>query len=249
MKLSDHGDPVWDCTFHYSIRPRVYTKNAIDIPTIKLVRNADGYIEGFDISVNNTSIPSAEKERDKLGDCLERILTIKSGMTIDAWSRGYKCKDKVTSAWHIESASTQRYSRHGWIDLLDLSNQTIQNLLNSGISPNLENLSHAVSHLYEGRLRDSINRAFWIIEKDTSTKDYWKFNCIRNILTHKKLKPHVTTDFTKYFGPNVYDAFDFIQYDPNNDVIILNFESKKTRITLINVATDLINECKRVLNL
>jgi hypothetical protein len=249
LKLSDHGDPVWDCTFHYSVRPRVYTKNAVDTPNIKLITNTEGYIEGFDILVNNTSIPSGEEERDKLGNCLEKILTIKSGMTVDAWTTGYRCKDRVTGHSHRESTLTTRWSRHGWIDVLDLNDQSIQNVLNSGTSPDLENLSHAVSHLNEGRYQDCINRAFGIIERDISVKDYWKFNCIRNILTHDDLKSHVTNDFTKYFGPNVHDAFDFKKYDPNNGIINLDFESKKTRNTLNNVATDLVNECKRILGL
>jgi hypothetical protein len=247
--LSDHDDPVWDCTFHYSIRPKVYTKNSIDVPNIKLIRNTDGYIEGFDILVNNTSITNGEKESDKLGNYLEKILIIKSGMTIDAWPRGYECKDKVTGGWHTGSASTQRWSVHGWIDVLDLNDQSIQNILNSSTSPNLENLSNAVSHLYEGRYRDCINRTFGIIENNTSIKDYWKFNCIRNVLTHEKLEQHITNAFIRYFGPNVYGAFDFEKYDPKNGIINLNFESKKTRKTLNDVATDLINESKRILSL
>src|SRR5688500_20338781 len=97
LELSNHDDPVWDCTFHYSVRPKLYTKNSIDAPNIKLIRNTDGYIEGFDILVNNTSIPNGEKERDKLGSYLEKILTIKSGMTVDAWTTEIgraSCRDR-----------------------------------------------------------------------------------------------------------------------------------------------------------
>jgi hypothetical protein len=94
-------------------------------------------------------------------------------------------------------------------------------------------LSNAVSHLYEGRHRECINRAFAIIEKDTSIKDYYKYNCIRNILTHDKLNQNVIDDFRKYLGPI-------------NKIINLDFESKKTRNTLDYVARDLINECKKI---
>lgn len=170
-------------------------------------------------------------------------------MTVDAWTTSYRCKHKVTGHSHRESTLTTRWSRHGWIDVLDLNDQSIQNILSSAISPNLENLSNAVSHLYDGRYRECINRAFGIIENNSSIKDYWKFNCIRNILTHEKLEQHVTKAFTRYFGTNVHDAFDFEKYDPKNGIINLNFESKKTRKTLNDVATDLINECKRILGL
>jgi hypothetical protein len=43
--------------------------------------------------------------------------------------------------------------------------------------------------------------------------------------------------------------FDFKKYEPKNKIISLELKSKKTRTTLNNVATDLINECKKVLGL
>jgi len=110
-------------------------------------------------------------------------------------------------------------------------------------------LGNAVFHLYEGRYRDCINRAFGIVENNTSIKGYCKFNCIRNVLIHEKLEQHVTDAFTRHFGPNLYGAFGFEKYDPKNGIINVNFESKKSRKTLNDVATDLIDECKRILSL
>jgi hypothetical protein len=251
MKLSDHADPVWDCTFCYSIRPRIYTKKATDTPNIKLIITPDGYIEGFDLLVNNTSIPNGEKERDKLADCLERILTIKSGMTLDVWPTRYRCKDKVTGHSHRQSSFIARSSRHGWIDVLNLSNKNIQNFLSMGTGQKLEYLSEAVSSFYEGRLKESIITAFQIIERERSPPitDYKKFRCIRNILVHKTLEQYIVNEFKSYFGKNANNLFDFKKYDPNNGIISLDLKSSKTKTTLNNLATDLINDCKRILGL
>src|SRR5215204_2447863 len=118
---------------------------------------------------------------------------------------------------------TIKYNIEGWIDKIDLTDPHIKGLICQNVNPNLEYLSNAVSHLNQGRRMDSITEAFKIIEGDTkSVKDYYKYKCIRNILTHKKLEPHVKRDFTRYFGPSVYGVFDFKQYDPNNNIIILN---------------------------
>jgi hypothetical protein len=249
MKLSDHNEPVWNCTYQYSVKPKIYTKNAIDSTNIRLKRNTEGYIEGFEILVNNTSVPNAEKERTKLGDCLEKILTIKSGMSINAWLSGFERKDTITGNSELGTTQRHDWDVEGGIDTLNLSDSSVQNILNSGTTPNLESLSNAVFHLPWGRYRESINRDFAIIENITSVADYWKFNCIRNVLTHEKLYQNVIDDFKKYFGPNVYAAFDFKKYDPHNGIINLDFESKKTRKTLFYVAMDLINECKRILGL
>lgn len=249
LELSDHGNPVWDCTFQYFIRPRVYTKNAFDTPNIKLVRNQEGYIEGFDILVNNTSIPDGEREQDKLSNWLKKILIVKSGMRVDAWPLGYECKDKITGGTHTVGAMPLRWSKHGWVEVLDLNNQNIQNFLNSDTNPNLENLSNAISSQYEGRFQDSIKTAFKIIEPYKSTPDYWKFNCIRNVLTHEVLEQAVITNFIHHFGPNVNNSFDFKAYDPIKRIINLDFDSEKTRNTLNKIAKDLIEKCKNILSL
>jgi hypothetical protein len=62
--MSDHFDPVWDCTSHYSIRPKIHTRDVIDVSSIKLRRNTDEYLEGFDTAKNDTDIDSAEKESE-----------------------------------------------------------------------------------------------------------------------------------------------------------------------------------------
>lgn len=170
-------------------------------------------------------------------------------MTIDAWLRCFERKDKITGNSEIGSTQRQAWDVEGGIDTLNLSDPSVQNILNSGTTANMESLSNAVSHLPWGRCWECINRAFAIIENNTSITDYWKFNCIRNVLTHEKPRKNVIEDFKKYFGPNVYAAFDFKKYDPNNRIINLDFESKKTRKTLFNVAIDLINGCKRILGL
>jgi hypothetical protein len=241
MKLSNYNDPVWDCIYHYFVRPKIPTRNAVDSP--------NGYIEGFEILLNNTSVPSAEKEKDKLSECLENILTIKSGITIDAMLTSFERKDKITGNSELEGAQRHVWNDEGGIDTLNLGAPSIQNILNSGTSPNLEDLSSSVSHLSQGHYGESINRAFSIVEKNTSIKDFWKFNCIRNVVTHRKLDKSVKDSFVYHFGPNVYDAFDFKKYDPKNGIINLDFKSKKTRKTLFDVAIDLINECKRILGL
>jgi hypothetical protein len=62
-------------------------------------------------------------------------------------------------------------------------------------------------------------------------RDYNKYRCIRNILSHREgepLCPGTKKDFINYFKP-VRDKFDFKHCDENNGIFIFDFDSPKTK--------------------
>jgi hypothetical protein len=150
---------------------------------------------------------------------------------------------------------TMRYNIESPVEIgkLDLANLNIQKMIRSDKKSNdLEDLNNAVLHLGADKVADSIKVAFRIIEGKTKLKDYAKYKCIRNILTHRKLHKPVKDDFIRYFdsgGSNAYDAFDFKKYDPDKNIIIFDIKSSKTKQTLEQVAKDLIGEVKVILGL
>jgi hypothetical protein len=113
----------------------------------------------------------------------------------------------------------------------------------------LGSIARAVSHIYQGRVTECIKEAFKIIEGKYSVKDYSKYKCIRDILSHKEpeLFQETISNFDKYFGrPN---SFDLKQFDLNKRIIIIDFESDKTKRTLNKLARELIEEGKIILKL
>jgi hypothetical protein len=62
---------------------------------------------------------------------LDKILTIKSGMTIEAQLSNFEGIHKVTGQRRIGNACRFVYGIEGEIDKLDLTASTIENLINS----------------------------------------------------------------------------------------------------------------------
>jgi hypothetical protein len=84
-----------------------------------------------------------------------------------------------------------------------------------------------------------------------SVKDYYKYKCIRDILSHREgqqLRENTMKNFTQYFDP-VRDSFDFKYIDENSRIVIFDPDSPKTKQTLEKVAGDLISEGRKVLKL
>ena len=154
---------------------------------------------------------------------------------------------------------TIKYNIEGWIDKIDLTDPHIEKLICQDVNPELDYLSNAVAHKNNGRYSESIKEAFRVIDEEKSAKnysksvkEYCKYKCIRNILSHKEgdpLRPGTMNNFIHYFGTDVYSSFDFKQYEPNKNIIILDSVSAKTQLTLELIAKDLISEVRNILKL
>lgn len=77
-------DPEWECTLHYILLEKIQSKNVINGSDIKLVKDANGLIKGFSVTVNSKNPEKAETIGKKKVTNLERILTTKSGMAVCA---------------------------------------------------------------------------------------------------------------------------------------------------------------------
>jgi hypothetical protein len=195
-------------------------------------------IKGFDVIVDNEIDAKARDTCGLRSKNLERILTVLSGMELEARLTGVQGVPNKPGLQRVEKTLTIRYDIEGGIDRIDVTDPNIVNLLNQGIDPELGYLSEAVAHKYHGRYSESIIQAFRIIDEERSVKqysksvpDYNKYRCMRNILAHREgqqLRQDTIDDFVNYFKP-VHDAFDFRHYDYNNRIVILESVSTKTQ--------------------
>lgn len=225
------------------------SKNVSSGDNITFIKDANDNIEGFSIRVRSSDRDKAEKISKKIAANLERILTIKSGMTVQVVLSHLECKEEVTGHKQVGNLLTVVYGIGGGLNELDLTNPNIQKLLNSFPNFNLSYLSRALHHFYMGHTAECIKEAFKVIEGNPTFNNYLKYKCIRNILSHteqQRFKVSTATDFDKYFG---LGSFDLKRYDPSKGEIVIDYDSDKTKRTLFALAKDLVKDARAKLNL
>lgn len=217
---------------------------------IRLVKDSESNVTGMDIKASTVDNIAPEDHCNRIARSIVQMLSVAAITRIDTHLTGYegmprtpgrlgRASKRVRIIYNIKGVPVKT-------NKLDLSDINTQSLMIFDRSNKLEQLNNAVSHLFDGRPADSITEAFKIIDGNAkSIRGYHKYACIRNILTHDKLYQHVKKDFTKYF-PHKHSAFDFKDYVPPKNIIILNLQSPKTKLTLEKVARDLIRKVKKI---
>lgn len=244
---------LWDWTFHYALSRKILSSNLSSTLDIRFVKDSENNVIGFDIKASTADDLAPEDRCNRTARRVVQMLSAAAITRIDMHLTGYegmprtpgrlgRVSKNLTIIYNIEGAPVKT-------NKLDLSNINIQSLMTSDKSNKLEQLNNAVSHLFDGRPADSITEAFKIIDgKTKSIRGYRRYACIRNILAHDNLYPHVKKDFTKYF-PHKHSVFDFKDYVPRKNIIVLDLISPKTKQTLEKVAGDLIRKVKGFLKL
>ena len=93
----------------------------------------------------------------------------------------------------------------------------------------------------------SIIEAFKIIENNQNFKNYNMYFALRNILAHS---PYYKDKTMYYFkGSFNKDDFDYLKYESENNLIVLDLDSAKTLKNLNKIAIELINHLRVYLNI
>jgi hypothetical protein len=237
-----------DWTFHYVLSKKVFCKDIVNDSNIRFTRDSRNYLQDFHIQVNNNEFADAEIISKKKRSKIERILTIKSGMEIDASLSGYEGIPKSGGLGRVAKTLTLRSHTEGSIDALHLTDSNIQRLIVHENS-NLEYLSSAVSLKYHNCPAESIVVGFKVIEDKNHLVNYSKYSCIRNIFSHNGpyYNDGTVNNFDSYFGQT--NLVDWKEYDKSQKKIVLDLDSAKTLASLDKLAEELIKDAKTVLNL
>lgn len=146
---------------------------------------------------------------------------------------------------HIGSNLILMFSVEGAPAKLDMTNQ-VTSILESDepqIRTHLGYLAKAVVLEYEHFPDHSIIELFKIIENNVMFPLYDKFYALRNVLAHS---PAYFPNTIKYFKEYFKDStFDYLIYEPDNKIIILNLHSNKTQKELNKLLKELMNEIRK----
>ena len=202
-----------DWSFRYVLSKKVFCKDIINDSNIRFTRDSQNYLLDFYVEVNNAEFADAEIIGKKKSSNIKRILTIKSGMEIDASLSGFEGIPNTVGVRRIGKTLTLRNIIEGGIDSLHLADSNIRRLIEQE-NLNLEYLSSAVSHKYHGRPAESITVGFKVIEGRDYLTNYFKYSCIRNIFSHNGpyYNDGTVNNFDRYFGQtNTLDWKEYVE--------------------------------------
>ncbi|MEP6576219.1 MAG: hypothetical protein ABJB85_07320 [Nitrososphaerota archaeon] len=101
-------------------------------------------------------------------------------------------------------------------------------------------MAKAVVLEYEHFPDHSIIESFKIIEKHHTFPFYYKYFALRNVLAHS---PTYFSNTVKYFKEHFDEkTFDYLKYDPDHSIIILNLHSSRTQRELNRLLRELSTE-------
>lgn len=245
----------WRWKFHYVLSRKLITSNLSLSPNVKLVRENDGNVTGFEIGVETPNSKAPEQYSDIKARTMVQKLSAKSEHAISCHLSGHEgIPNDPNKLGRVTVLNTHVYNIEGAplrINNVDLTDANIDDIITSSNKQNnLQHIYNAISHFCSGRYKECITAAFMAIEGNTGLPDYFKYKCIRNIVNHKEDQQwydNTVRDFDKYFKSS---DFDFeVPHIKSSPIIVLDFESPRTLHALKKVSHDLITEAKRSLNL
>lgn len=249
MSVEETDD--WVFTFNLS-KPIKYIGNINDVPNIK-INTHNNEITGYTITIKNSSYNVAEEKSKNKANNLANVITIKSGMPVEANLGGYHSIPRKNQLGHVCKTLTLRHGIEGGIKDLDLSDNVISQIVNYTFPHNesYKYLSKAIFHYYNDNPADCIKEGFRIIanhqEFSTSFNEY---KALRDLFSHGQTPGNhykkETIDLFESTFKN--DSFEYSK-DPSGIKIIIDWKSNKNHNKLCSIAQKLVQELKAHLNL
>ncbi|MGD9533382.1 MAG: hypothetical protein AB7V56_06400 [Candidatus Nitrosocosmicus sp.] len=232
--------------YNFAIDKKVKINKLSNSNDVVITLDDENYVKDILLITYGNSEEEVEKNSEMISFNLEKILIVLWGRKLRLLEKGYNITELSTGKGRGGTAFHMGWSIEGSIKELDLNNKNTNTLINSGSNENLIHLSSSVSYYYIGNPFVSIKEAYKIIE-NIHDPNHDKFKVLRHIFSHSPPYNQSTIDmFTKAYSSV---DFDYLKYDLQNRIIILNPNSNKTLKRLNGVAVELQKICKTILNI
>ena len=220
----------------------------------------NNYLTKFNLILEKElELKEAERELDHLSKFLTHLMCIRSNCPIEIDPLDFEYTDKYGKTKLVGDYTLT------WNNKITPAKINIQDDL-IGVSKSsklyfkqyISYLAKSMIFYIEGFFDHSIIEGFKIIEYENNSKHNEKFKnyniyyALRNILAHSPYytKPHYKDPTINYFkDPLNKNDFDYIIYEPDNYLIVLDLDSVKTQGKLKSIAYDLIDDLKAYLGL
>jgi hypothetical protein len=235
--------------FHYTLSRKIpFTHLSDKVANVNFVIENDS-IAGFDITIQRPmELNEAQAESDAYAYLLSDLISIKSQKyTIPSLS-GFEADD-VNGNRHIQGGLKLMWDIEGAPANLDSIEQSLEKINSDKkqLKTHLSYLAKAIFLEHQQFPDHSIMEAFKIIENNDKFRFYYKYFALRNVLAHSPAYFENTMKyFLEYFDQN---TFDYLKYDPEHNVIIINLNSDKTQNELHRLLKELLNQIKILLDI
>jgi hypothetical protein len=192
-------------------------------------------------------LKEAQRESDDYAHLLSDLISIKSHKYTIPSLKGYEATN-LTGQIHVQGSLTLRWDVEGAPANLKGFNVTyISSSTRPHIKGHISYLAKSIVLRYEDFIDHSIIESFKIIEESNSFPSYYKYFALRNVLAHSPVYFQNTIKyFNEYFDEK---SFDYLRYEPEKRIIILNHHSAKTRKKLRTILQELLGDIETYLNL
>ena len=241
----------WVFNYHLSEEIECEKQNILGINNIKFKFSDDKkYLIGFQLIIKKQNEDNAKQKAKIKSKNISNIISIKSSQFVYALCTGYHGIPKKGGKAPIVPMFTFKFHIKGMLSKLDCSSIN-DKLLNSNIDRKNNQVIDILckSYLYKNHelLAETIKILFMIIEDNSKFPSYKKYSSLRNILTHvPPQKKDTITEFNNQFGKN---CFEYIKYEPKNNFIMIDTDSKKSQAELDKIISQLNSDIQNYYNI
>jgi hypothetical protein len=235
----------------YSLSKKIAFNKLPEINNIEYVTTDDDkYIIGFNIKFSKLSLEDCMKDARIIADRISCLIAYETLQPIDVNFSGHAGIPKPGKTARVSKSLTLKWNIRGKEPTISLTNPDVAGVLKLDEAEHhcLQLFRSAILHFNNGSKVEALKELFAIIEYDKAFPNHDKYNGLRQIFSHRprdnKEMPYAEgtiEKFTRFFGK---EDFDYLKFEPENNVIIVDINSSKTQVRLKKIVTDFIGEIK-----
>jgi hypothetical protein len=253
-EIPDDGKDILGFVMSYNLSIKIRCESLPHYGNIEFVKSDDGnYLLGVNVKFLGTDFDTALEDSRIIPDKIACVITSKTKQYVTVSFGGYSGIPKPGKTARLSKSATFLYNIKGNEPLLDFQKQDLNVLkLNDSQHSLLQRLSRAILHNNSGLPEESLKEIYSIIEHRNDFLNRDKYSCLRHLFTHtpninrstQPYRENTITNFMKHYNKN---DFDYLEFDYEKNLIILDINSRKTQKKLESVMSEFIQEVESYL--
>jgi hypothetical protein len=236
----------------YTLSKKITCNKLPQIINIEYVTTDDDkFIIGFNIKFSKSSLKDCMEDARIIADRISCLIAYETLQPVDVNFSGHAGIPKPGKTARVSKSLTLKWNIRGREPTISLTNPDVAGVLRLDEAEHhcLQLFRSAILHFNNGSKVEALKELFAIIEYDKDFPDHDKYYGLRQIFSHRprnhknnmSYEQGTIEKFKRHFGK---EDFDYLKFEPENNVIIVDINSSKTQERLKKIVSDFINEIK-----